>query len=204
MDSARDETGEKILDAALGRILQVGIRRSSLDDIARRAGVNRMTIYRRFSSKEKLVDAVLVRENQRVLQGVSEIGAATKGVPAQIEETVLYVIEQTRNHPLVKQLLEVAPEEILEFYTVRGEVGVGLGIDYIAGALEAAQQRGVIGRYDPRPVAELLARFAHSLLLTPVGGSDFSDARQAREFVRAAIVPLVLHGLSHSSENERA
>ncbi|MET9490142.1 TetR/AcrR family transcriptional regulator [Nocardia sp. NPDC006630] len=203
MDSARDETGEKILDAALARILQVGIRRSSLDDIARRAGVNRMTIYRRFSSKEKLVDAVLVRENQRVLQGVSEIGAAVAGVSAQIEETVLYVIEQTRSHPLVKQLLEVAPEEILEFYTVRGEVGVGLGIDYIAGALTAAQERGVIERYDPRPVAELLARFAHSLLLTPVGGSDFSDARQARGFVRAAIVPLVLHGISQSAEDER-
>ncbi|WP_405135618.1 TetR/AcrR family transcriptional regulator [Nocardia sp. NBC_01388] len=203
MDSARDETGEKILDAALARILQVGIRRSSLDDIARRAGVNRMTIYRRFSSKEKLVDAVLVRENQRVLQGVSEIGAAVAGISAQIEETVLYVIEQTRSHPLVKQLLEVAPEEILEFYTVRGEVGVGLGIDYIAGALAAAQERGVIARYDPRPVAELLARFAHSLLLTPVGGSDFSDAQQARGFVRAAIVPLVLHGISQSAEDER-
>ncbi|MCU1640549.1 MAG: putative transcriptional regulator [Nocardia sp.] len=204
MDSARDETGEKILDAALARILQVGIRRSSLDDIARRAGVNRMTIYRRFSSKEKLVDAVLVRENQRVLQGVSEIGSATEGVPAQIEETVLYVIQQTRQHPLVRQLLEVAPEEILQFYTVRGEVGVGLGIDYITGVLEAAQQRGVIDRYDPRPVAELLARFAHSLLLTPVGGVDFSDAEQARGFVRAAIVPLVLHGIAQSAEDERA
>ncbi|WP_025350980.1 TetR/AcrR family transcriptional regulator [Nocardia nova] len=192
----RDRMEETILDAALERILQVGIRRASLDDIARRAGVNRVTIYRRFRVKENLVDAVLQREIGRVLAEVGQITASTPGLSAQIEEAALFIIRQTRTHPLVTQLLTVVPEEAVEFYTVRGKDLVGLGIWYIDVILRRSQEHGMIGDYDPQPVAEFLARFAHSLLLTPLGGVNFEDDRLAREFVRSAIVPIVLHGLT--------
>ncbi|MGI5218479.1 TetR/AcrR family transcriptional regulator [Nocardia sp. CA-290969] len=196
---AYDEIDERILDAALQRILQVGIRRSSLDDIARRSGVNRVTIYRRFAGKDNLVDAVLAREIQRVLAEATAIATTTPGVEAQIEETVLYILRLTRTHPLVTQLIEVAPEEALSFYTVRGEELVAAGIKFIVSILDAAQERGEIDRYGTRPVAELVARFAHSLMLTPTAGADFADAESARAFVRAAILPLMQHGLGPSA-----
>lgn len=186
---------ERILDAALFRVLQVGIRRASLDDIARRAGVNRVTIYRRFTTKENLIEAMLTREIQRTLAEVTAIATATEGIDNQIEETIVHVLHQTHAHPLVTQLLDVAPEEILDFYTVRGQQGVALGINYIVQILEGSQQAGTIDTYDPRPVAELLARLAHSVLLTPSGGLDFRDDAQVRAFVAASIVPLVRHGL---------
>ncbi|MFI1462133.1 TetR/AcrR family transcriptional regulator [Nocardia carnea] len=196
---AYDEVEETILDAALQRILQVGIRRSSLDDIARRSGLNRVTIYRRFAGKDNLVDAVLAREIQRVLAEATAIATTTAGVDAQIEETVLYILRLTRTHPLITQLLEVAPEEALSFYTVRGEELVSQGIKFIDSILDAAQERGGIDRYDTGPVAELVARFAHSLMLTPTAGADFDDPDAARAFVRAAILPLMKHGLGPSA-----
>ncbi|MFD4406257.1 TetR/AcrR family transcriptional regulator [Nocardia sp. NPDC058499] len=196
---AYDEVEETILDAALQRILQVGIRRSSLDDIARRSGLNRVTIYRRFAGKDNLVDAVLAREIQRVLAEATAIATTTPGVDAQIEETVLYILRLTRTHPLITQLLEVAPEEALSFYTVRGEELVSQGIKFIVSILDAAQERGGIDRYDTGPVAELVARFAHSLMLTPTAGADFDDPDAARAFVRAAILPLMQHGLGAST-----
>ncbi|MQY21823.1 hypothetical protein NRB20_49360 [Nocardia sp. RB20] len=186
---------ERILDAALTRVLQVGIRRASLDDIARRAGVNRVTIYRRFTTKENLIDAMLAREIQRTLAEVTTIATATKGVDQQIEETIVYVLTRTHTHPLVTQLLDVAPEEILDFYTVRGQQSVKSGIRYIVHVLESTQKSGAIDQYDIRPVAELLARLAHSVLLTPVGDLDFRDEDQVRAFVATSIVPLVKHGL---------
>lgn len=199
---ARDVTDEKILDAARERIMQVGIRRSSLDDIAKRAGINRVTIYRRFSSKEHLIDAVLSREVQRLLAEITAIAETTSGTHEQIEKTVLHVLRQTREHPLVTQLLKVAPEEILEFFTVRGEEGVKLGIQFIVNVLEAAQATGLIAHYDPHPVAELLARLAHSLLLTPAGGIRFDEEQQARAFVRTTIVPLVMRGVEPEEVHE--
>lgn len=191
-----DEVDERILDATLGRILQVGIRRSSLDDIARRCGLNRVTLYRRFSGKDALIEAALSREIARVLAEATAIASTTEGTEAQIEETVLFVLRLTRTHPLVTQLLAVAPEEALGFYTVRGEEMVSQGIEYIAGVLAAGQEQGVLARYDPRPVAELVARMAHSLMLTPSAGIDFDDEQAARTFIRSTIVPLMKYGIT--------
>lgn len=43
-----DETASTILDAARAAILDFGVRRITLSDIAARAGVSRMTVYNRF------------------------------------------------------------------------------------------------------------------------------------------------------------
>nr|WP_228820777.1 TetR/AcrR family transcriptional regulator [Nocardia abscessus] len=200
MNSGRDAVDEKIMDAALDRILQVGIRRSSLDDIAKRSGVNRVTIYRRFAGKENLVDAVLERETQRMLAEVTAIVVTSAEVDVRIEETVLHVLRQTRMHQLVGRLLTVAPEEALTLYTVRGAQMVSLGIRYIAGLLERAQELELIARYDALPVAEMIARLAHSVMLTPTACADFAADDATREFVRAAIVPMVKHGISAGSK----
>ncbi|WP_327151751.1 TetR/AcrR family transcriptional regulator [Nocardia sp. NBC_01329] len=197
MANSGDSVDEAIMDAALARILQVGIRRAGLEDIARRAGINRITIHRRFAGKDNLVEAVLERETQRMLAEVTAIAATATSVETQIEETMLHVLLQTRIHRLVTQLLRVAPEEALGFYTVQGQRLVAIGIDYIVDMLTHAQSAGLVDRYDPRPVAELVARLAHSLMLTPgVGGVDFTDPDAARAFVRTTIVPLLKHGIA--------
>ncbi|MBD8504878.1 TetR/AcrR family transcriptional regulator [Hoyosella sp. G463] len=195
-----DDTEEAILDAARARIMQVGIRRSSMDDIARRAGINRVTIYRKFAKKDSLVEAVLAREIQHLLGELAAIVATNQTVEQRIEDAVLLVLRQTHEHPVVVNLLAVAPEEVLEFVTVRGEQGVALGIEYVVAVLETAQSLSLIDTYDPRPIAELVARLAHSVLLTPRGGLRFDDEQQARHFVRSAIVPLVKHGI-HAKES---
>jgi AcrR family transcriptional regulator len=46
-----------ILEAALEQLALTGVRRTSADDVARRAGVNRATLYRRFGSREQLLAA---------------------------------------------------------------------------------------------------------------------------------------------------
>lgn len=194
-----DPTTEKILDAALDRILQLGIRRASLDDIARGAGLNRVTIYRRFTTKDKLVEAVLARELTRALSDITAAGGAVAGVDAQIEETMVALLRTIRTHPLMTKLLSVDPDEALNFYTVRGRQLVAAGINYILAYCHRGQADGVLDQYDPQPVAELLARLAHSLMLTPSGGLNFDDEKAARRFVQTAIVPLLKHGTQAAS-----
>ena len=58
-----DPAAAAILDAAVVEFERQGFRRVALDDVARRAGVSRMTIYRRFASRDELVSAVIDREN---------------------------------------------------------------------------------------------------------------------------------------------
>lgn len=60
-----DASTEAILDAALVEFDRHGIRKVALDDVARRAGVSRTTIYRKFANKDDLVSRVIDPENAR-------------------------------------------------------------------------------------------------------------------------------------------
>ena len=68
---AADPTTEAILDAAVVGLERHGFRRVALDDVARRAGISRTTIYRRFSNKDELIGAVIERENVELFADIA-------------------------------------------------------------------------------------------------------------------------------------
>lgn len=72
MAMVREEptTDEVILDAAEDCFSLVGVRRTTIEDIAAAAGVSRITVYRRIGNRDKVVLTVLVRITRRYLQGV--------------------------------------------------------------------------------------------------------------------------------------
>ncbi|MBV8966290.1 MAG: helix-turn-helix transcriptional regulator, partial [Mycobacteriaceae bacterium] len=67
-----DPVTAAILDAAVVEFERHGFRRVALDDVARRAGVSRMTIYRRFAGRDELVTAVIDRENAMLFADIAD------------------------------------------------------------------------------------------------------------------------------------
>src|ERR1700731_1921693 len=59
--SSVDATRERLLDAAADTFGRDGIRGATTREIARKAGVNEVTLFRHFKSKEQLLRAVLQR-----------------------------------------------------------------------------------------------------------------------------------------------
>ena len=53
---------DAVLDAVRDCVLAVGVRRTTLADVARRAGVSRMTLYRRWPDLRALVGDLMTRE----------------------------------------------------------------------------------------------------------------------------------------------
>lgn len=183
---------DRLLDAALVQFQHVGLRRCSMEDVARRAGVSRITVYRRFPQKDKLVQAVLLREVQRLISGARGVMAAIDSVEERMIEAFVYVIGTTREHPLLQRLLAVEPEDVLVFLTARAGPIVAIGSAFIADQIRASQRTKEIPAYDPKPVAEMLARLAHSMMLTPQGGVPLDTDAQVRGFARRCVVPLLL------------
>src|SRR5688572_21151389 len=64
-----DPRRDSYLDAARDCILDVGWRRTTLTEVARRAGVSRMTIYRAWSDMAKLLGDLMTREWGSVVAG---------------------------------------------------------------------------------------------------------------------------------------
>jgi AcrR family transcriptional regulator len=57
-----EETHERLVSTALDTFLLQGIRKTSMDDVAKAAGVTRVTIYRYFQDKKELVRAAFLKE----------------------------------------------------------------------------------------------------------------------------------------------
>src|ERR1044072_5135438 len=64
-----------LLDAAMECVLAVGVRRTTLSDVARTAGVSRMTLYRRFPDVRGMLSALITREFGKILADANSIAA---------------------------------------------------------------------------------------------------------------------------------
>jgi len=186
-----DLTGERILDAALAQFEEQGIKRSSVEAIARRAGVTRVTVYRRFPRKTALVEAVVAREARRLVAEVDARTSTVDDAEARAVESFVQLIGWLRDHALVRRLLATEPESVLRTLTVDAGPVVAFGTAYIAEQIRRGQREGAFPAYDPEPVAGIFARFIQSLILTPDALGRLDDEATAREFVRAHVAPML-------------
>jgi AcrR family transcriptional regulator len=145
-----------LLDAARECVLAVGVRRTTLTDVARRAGVSRMTLYRRYPDLEAVLSALMTREFGRLI-GQSAEGETTR------ERVVAMVVHGCRAlaaDPLFVRLLDVDPELLLPYMTRR--LGGVQKIAVAAGAEALAVDDGSVRRDAPPEVLaagiELIAR----------------------------------------------
>jgi AcrR family transcriptional regulator len=188
---ATDATTERILDATFEQFLLVGLRRTTIDDVARRAGVGRVTIYRRVGQKHELVEAVILREVGRVVAEVSTAIAMLPDPQQRVVEAFVIGLRAMRGHPLLRRLLETEPEDLLPYLTLDAGASLAIGRGFIADQIrDAARGKGWRGP-DPELIGEILTRLAQSLVLTPDGAIPLDDERRLRSFAHAYLAPLV-------------
>jgi AcrR family transcriptional regulator len=186
-----DEVGARILDAAFEQFCLIGIRRSSMEDVARRAKVGRVTIYRRFESKDKLVSALLWRETRTAIGKVEAAVNAVANPEDRFVEGFLAGMHAVRRHPLLVALLATEPEAALPLLTVKASAGLELARAFMAEEIRRVRADLGIVDIDAEQVAEIFARLTHSLVLTPPSCLPLDDDERTREFARRHIVPMV-------------
>src|SRR5215475_7425849 len=84
--AARDDAADRIAAAALEQFAEFGIRRSTMSDIARRAGVSKMTVFRHFTNKQGLVEDVIARELRRALAEIDRRWGAGSTIEERLVE----------------------------------------------------------------------------------------------------------------------
>ena len=189
-----DAISERILDAALAIGAASGLRGLTMDQVARRARVGRMTVYRRFGDRERLVEALGVRETRRCL---AELDAATdpaQPIADQIAEGFVTSLRLAAEHPLLSRLAAVEPEAVLDTLNARRGPFVA-AVAYLVDRLRRSQRAGVLARdVDVDAVAELLVRVTLSFVLLPGSSLPLDDEPRLRAIARRHLVPLVAGG----------
>ncbi|MBX3605980.1 MAG: TetR family transcriptional regulator [Piscinibacter sp.] len=102
-------TRERILDMAEQEFHRRGVSHTSLDDIARAAGVTRGAIYWHFRDKNDLFHAMLARVALPLQDAIKRSGDATLEDPvAQIRGSYLAALRATVNDPQARRVFEIA------------------------------------------------------------------------------------------------
>jgi len=163
-----DETEHAILDAAAACVLAFGVRRTSLSDVARRAGVSRPTVYRRWPDLRALVADLMTRELATVFAGASPApGPPAPGpVRQQAVSEFLAAARDLRAHPLLTKIIQVDPELLQPYIFDRLGTSQRMALGFIADRIRAGQRDGSVRPGDPTTMAATVLLCIQSLVLS--------------------------------------
>jgi AcrR family transcriptional regulator len=185
---SEDEVGERILEAALACFQEVGIRRTSMDDIARAAGVGRMTVFRRFESKDRLSQIVLLRVVAQATARVRTEFMSARDLETGLTEALVMSVSELRDHPLFGKVLRTEPESFLRTLTTDGASVIAVVGRSVADWL-GSSGGGPLSDEDAEMVAEWITRLGVSLVLAPEGPIPLYDDEGLRAYFARYLVP---------------
>ena len=156
-----ERSEDRYLDAARECILATGWKRTTLTDVARRAGVSRMTIYRTWPDMQTLLADLMTREWGGVVAEVAAAGAGGS-VLERLSAGVSRTVAALRSNDLLRKIVEVDPEMLLPYLLQRRGRSQDNILDLLVPLVEEGQADGSVRSGDP----VLLAR---SMLLAGLG-----------------------------------
>jgi AcrR family transcriptional regulator len=175
----------RAVEALLACVARQGLRKTTLDDVARQAGTSRATLYRYFASKQAVVDAAVRLEAARVTHALLDAAAATTTLDDAIVAVLRAAHRELTGHPALTYVAAYEPEWLLpslcfgglDGFLARASVALAPAFAPYVGADQAA--RG----------AEWVTRIGLTLLCAPHAPVPLDDEAAVRRYAAAFIVP---------------
>jgi AcrR family transcriptional regulator len=181
----KDSTETRILDAARDSIIAIGWKRTTLTEVARRAGLSRMTVYRRYPDAVAIYADLMTREwADQAPTGVDAVDTTAHGIAALIADR----LNVLAHDPLFQRLIELDPDLLLPYLTERRGRTQQAVLTLLVPLIEHGQRARTI-----RPgSAELLAR---SILLAAQGflvsSPTMTDSSVSADELQAELIALI-------------
>ncbi|PXW32737.1 UNVERIFIED_CONTAM: TetR family transcriptional regulator [Williamsia faeni] len=187
-----DATRTRLLDAAYEQFCRTGIQRSSVEDVAKRAGMSRITVYRRFATKDALVEHVILREIRRYFDQfrIDITGAETAA--DRLVVGFVSSLQAFRSNPLIGSLIATEPN--LSVGAMVGDDGRMLAAvrQFVAGQLRHEQLVGNIAEdLDTDLTAEVMVRISASFLTIRSHVVNLDTEEELVAVARQFLVPML-------------
>lgn len=193
-ETSADErpAADRVIDAALECFGRWGIAKTTLEDVAREAGLSRATVYRLFpGGKTAILNAVGEREVARLLLQISGVAAAATSLDDLLVTAIVSASESLRAHRALNYLLAHEPQVILPL----------MAFDRLESVLELARTMWspLLTRFVPETVASELVEWGARMVISHTfapGLVDPCSPTQVRRLVEELLLPGV-HSLHH-------
>lgn len=157
---ARDSLDARIIDAAADCVIAFGVERVTLAEIARRAGVSRPTVYRRWPDTQAILAALLTA---RITNSLNEV--AVDGTDREaIVKRVVGMAERLRDDEVIMSVLSSAPALAMVYISQRMGTSQQILLEVLAGALATAQADGSVRPGDPKQLAAMCLLIVQSAI----------------------------------------
>ncbi|MEE3853084.1 helix-turn-helix domain-containing protein [Gordonia sp. LSe1-13] len=189
-------TEERLLEATDRLVGQVGVRRLSMSDVARAAGVSRGTLYRYFESREILLEALRLRTTERFFDGIATAIAPLPTLSAQIgafSDIIVATINQTGDRCADRHGAETNSAAMIHILGAHGAEAVCATAGFLRPYVASARDRGEISATtDVDDASSWLARILTSFTTFAALSTPGGDARSLSSLVeRYAVAGLI-------------
>lgn len=187
-DTSSKSSEQAIIAAARTEFEQYGVRRTNIDDIARRAGISRSTLYRRFPTKDALFEHLVLIDTKQLFDELDRV-AAGRDAQSALVECFTVGMATIQRMPLFGGILRSEPEMLFGMTNRTKGLPVLLASQMVAGSL---RRSGVtMSDEDLEAVSEILIRLTASVLMNPNGQLDITDPDAVRRYANRYLARLV-------------
>ncbi len=183
-DLIADQTTDAILDAARSAALEFGVRRTSLSEVARRAGVSRMTVYNRFGEKPALMRALMTREFGALLERVAGRVEGEDG-RARLVAALVLVARALPGNSLFRKVRRAEPELLSPYVLERLGETQRVGLELVERGIAEGQADGSIRPGRTRAIAGAVLLIEQSFVFSAATIPGVSQAQLLGELEAA-------------------
>ncbi len=185
------EAQDHFIAAAEACFERYGVAKTTMEDIAKMAGVSRPTVYRHFADRDTLILAVVMRRARTLIARAQAFIRRQERFEDQLVEGLLYLVKTGRQDPFIRLL--VSPEHLDLAQQILGatDAVVDLTLETWGPILAEAAGRGEL---NPDLDRRDIARWLTHVELILVGRLDLADddeelRRMLRTFLAPAFLP---------------
>jgi AcrR family transcriptional regulator len=188
--SATDPVSNRILAAAAELVGRQGDQQTTMTAIAQKAGVGRATVFRRFGSKQEILDRALMRELRTLALALQESAANAETPAAALIECFVLSMRAMQRRPLLRRLAKLEPEKLIAFTRLRRPPVLALWRSMYTSILETFDMPEV----DPlerSALADMLIHLTLGYSVVPESSIDLNDDEKLRRVAASVITPIL-------------
>jgi AcrR family transcriptional regulator len=180
-----DDTRQRIVEAAYACVARRGVAKTTIEDVAREAGMSRATVYRAFpGGRDEVINATVAWATLDFFGRLYERIQGADSLEEVMERGIMFAYRSIVEHEVLQRVMQTEPDKLLPILTVESN----RIRDGIAAVLAPyLQERGLAAGVDLGDAADFLARMVLSYISAP-GRWDLDDPVQVARLVRSELL----------------
>jgi len=190
-DTKERPVRERLLDAAEGCLKQFGPQKTSMEDVARAAGMSRATVYRYFENRDALLLGVASRQASALASEAIGYLSGFNTISDWLVEGLLFTLREIPNRPVFASLV-TSLDSRASGSLFLGSTGLAqIGVNVLQPMFANAKAQGLLrDDIDPEMLIEWLLRMLWTYLNAP--SQVATDEEGMRKLFRMMLIPAVL------------